>query len=418
MKSALIILIWGFLSTTILAQTVYFEQNFNNATSSSQTPFENASAPTIGQFNYITNALIVASAEKYLKFIGNNSICRATRSTDFSPKPSTLYVQFSVRASSIGADNLDAVEFYFGDGSNFDNSTAAPASAVTSIRFGVNTPSTLIIQGSSQSASTFMTVTLLINNENRSMTYNDGVRSGTVDAKKYDLYVGKTLIKNNQALNNPSGNLTKFKILTKSIIGSPTLDFDNFIIKNDFVVLPVELIFFKAQSTESKKVQLSWETASELNSDYFSIERSRDAINYETINKVIAAGTINSKKSYQFTDENPMFGTNYYRLRQVDRDGKEQLFRPQSVIISDGNIPFGVFPNPVISSEFNVKVEDVDETAISLFDLNGKSIAFEKVNITQTVIKVTPLESLPTGIYLLKVSTLRAVKEHKFIVFR
>ena len=247
MKSTLILLIWGFFFSICQAQTIYFSQNFNTATTSSQTPFENASTPTIGQFNYITNALITPTGEKFLKFIGNNSICRATRSTEFSPIPSTLYVQFSVRASSIGTENPDAVEFYFGNGANFDNTTTAPITPVMSIKFGVNTPSNLIIQGSSQVATQFLTVTLFINNDNRSMTYNDGTRSGTVDAKKYDLYVGTSLISNDLSVNNTLGNLSQFKILTKNITGSPTLDFDNFIIKNDFVVLPIELIFFKAQ---------------------------------------------------------------------------------------------------------------------------------------------------------------------------
>lgn len=416
MKSALILLAWGFFFSTCKAQTIYFSQNFNTATSSSQAPFENATAPTIGQFNYITNALITATGDKFLKFLGNNSICRATRSTEFSPIPSTLYVQFSVRASSIGAENPDAVEFYFGNGANFDNSTTAPSTPVMSIKFGVNTPSSLIIQGASQVATQFLTVTLLINNDTRSMTYNDGIRSGTVDAKKYDLYVGTTLISNDLPVNNSLSNLTQFKILTKNITGSPTLDFDNFIIKNDFVVLPIELTFFKAQHSGNQKVALTWATATEINSGYFVVERSRNAIDYAEISKINAVGNSSRTVNYQFVDESPLFGTNYYRLKQIDKDGKEQIFRPQSVIISDENIPFGVFPNPTNSTEFYVKVEDVDEASLSFFDFLGRNINFEKINITQTLVKVIPTTKLPEGTYFLKVKTLGAIKEHKLII--
>ncbi|MEA5402451.1 T9SS type A sorting domain-containing protein [Arcicella sp. DC2W] len=416
MKPTLTLLTWGFFFSICQAQTIYFSQNFNTATTSSQTPFENASAPTIGQFNYITNALITPTGEKFLKFIGNNSICRATRSTEFSPIPPTLYVQFSVRASSIGAENPDAVEFYFGNGANFDNTTTAPITPVMSIKFGVNTPSSLIIQGSSQVATQFLTVTLFINNDNRSMTYNDGTRSGTVDAKKYDLYVGTSLISNDLSLNNTLGNLTQFKILTKSIIGSPTLDFDNFIIKNDFVVLPIELIFFKAQHSGNQRVALTWATATEINSDFFVVERSRNAIDYTEISKINAAGSSSKTVNYQFVDENPLFGTNYYRLKQVDKDKKEQIFRPQSVIISDENIPFGVFPNPTNASEFYVKVEDVNEATLSFFDSRGSTINFEKINVTQTSIKIIPSSILPEGTYFLKVKTLGDIKEHKLII--
>lgn len=416
MKSTLILLIWGFFFSICQAQTIYFSQNFNTATTSSQTPFENATAPTVGQFNYITNALITPTGEKFLKFIGNNSICRATRSTEFSPIPSTLYVQFSVRASSIGAENADAVEFYFGNGANFDNTTAAPSTPVMSIKFGVNTPSSLIIQGSSQLATQFLTVTLFINNDNRSMTYNDGTRSGAVAAKKYDLYVGTALISNDVSVNNTLGNLSQFKILTKSITGSPTLDFDNFIIKNDFVVLPIELIFFKAQHAGNQQVALTWATATEINSDFFVVERSRNAIDYSEISKINAVGNSSKTVNYQFVDESPLFGTNYYRLKQVDKDGKEQIFRPQSVIISDEKIPFGVFPNPTITSEFYVKVEDVDEATLVLFDLHGKNINFERISVTQTLVKIIPSSVLPEGTYLLKVKTFGDIKEHKLVV--
>eukprot|EP01136_Pigoraptor_vietnamica_P021759 Opistho-1_new@72217 len=416
MKSTLILLIWGFFFSICQAQTIYFSQNFNTATTSSQTPFENATAPTVGQFNYITNALITPTGEKFLKFIGNNSICRATRSTEFSPIPSTLYVQFSVRASSIGAENADAVEFYFGNGANFDNTTAAPSTPVMSIKFGVNTPSSLIIQGSSQLATQFLTVTLFINNDNRSMTYNDGTRSGTVAAKKYDLYVGTALISNDVSVNNTLGNLSQFKILTKSITGSPTLDFDNFIIKNDFVVLPIELIFFKAQHSGNQQVALTWATATEINSDFFVVERSRNAIDYTEISKINAVGNSSKTVNYQFVDESPLFGTNYYRLKQIDKDGKEQIFRPQSVIISDEKIPFGVFPNPTNASEFYVKVEDVDEATLVLFDLHGKNINFERINVTQTLVKMIPSSVLPEGTYLLKVKTFGDIKEHKLVV--
>ena len=418
MKSTFIVLFWGFFFTVAHSQVIYFNQNFENATTSSQTPFESENSPTVGQFNYLTNVLINTTGEKYLKFIGNNSICRATRSTAFSPTPSTLYVQFSMRASSIGAENLNAVEFYFGDGANFDNSTAPPISPVMSIKFGVNTPSTLIIQGAPQLANSFISVTLFINNSNGTMSYNDGVRSGLVNAKKYDLYVGTTLISNDLPLDNLDGNLTKFKIQTKSITGSPTLDFDNFIIKNDFIQLSSALTSFKAQSVETHKVALSWETATEINSDYFVLERSRDNINYAQISKIKAAGESSNKTTYQFVDETPSFGTNYYRLKLIATDKKEQFFPPQSVVISDANVSFGVFPNPIITPEFYVKVENSEESELSLFDFNGRSIAFEKSTITDTILKVIPSEGLNLGIYVLKVKTTSAIKEHKVIVFK
>lgn len=416
MKSVLTVLAWGFFFSMGYNQTIYFSQNFNTATSSSQAPFENETAPTIGQFNYLTNALITATGEKFLKFIGNNATDRATRSTKFSPVPSTLYVQFSVKVSSVDNSNPDAAEFYFGTDADFNNSTAAPDSAVMSIKFGVALNDTLVIQDSSWHAIQFLTITLLINNDTRSMTYNDGLRSGSVDAKKYDLYVGTSLICDDWAVSNSWGQLTQFKIMTKNNLGTPTFDFDNFLIKNDYVVLPVELTFFKAQLSSNQRVALSWATASEINSEYFIIERSRNAIEYTEISKVKAAGVSNKTINYQLFDEQPMFGTNYYRLRQVDKDGKEQVFRPQSIIISDENIPFGVFPNPANTHDFFVKVEDTEEAQLSLIDLYGRNIGFEKISISQTILKIIPTTILAEGTYILKVKTLGAIKEHKLMI--
>ena len=418
MKKYLLPLLIFFCSSVLEAQTIYFNQNFNTATSSSQTPFENSTAPNTGQFNAITNALITPTAEKYLKFIGNGSICRAVRSTEFSPKPTTLYVQFSVRASSIGANNNNAVEFYIGDGPNFDNSTAVPTSPSLTLRFGVSTPSTLVIQGSNISATAFSTVTMVINNDVRSLTYNDGTRSGNVPSKNYDLYLGNTLVKNDQVLNNSAGNLTKFKFMTRDTLGTPTLDFDNILIKNDYVTLPVELTYFKAQVSENQNVALTWETASEINSDYFLVEKSRDAIHYQELTKVLAAGKSQSRKTYQVVDENPWFGTSYYRLQQIDKDDKVQVFRPQSLVISDEKIPFGIFPNPVLNNEFNLKTESVDEVEVKMLSLEGKEIPINKVKQTQTILKLFTPEYIASGVYFLEVSTIGSYKKHKFIIVK
>lgn len=418
MKKYLLPLTMFFCSSVLEAQTIYFNQNFNTATSSSQVPFENATAPNIGQFNDITNALITATGEKYLKFIGNGSTCRAVRSTEFSPKPTTLYVQFSVRASSIGANNNNAVEFYIGDGPNFDNSTAVPTSPSMTLRFGVSLSTTLVVQGASISATAFSTVTIFINNDVRSMTYNDGTRSGNVASKKYDLYLGNSLMKNDEALSNTAGNLTKFKFMTRDTLGTPTLDFDNILIKNDYVTLPVELTYFKAQVSENQNVALTWETASEINSNYFLVEKSRDAIHYQELTKVVAAGKSQSKKTYQVVDENPWFGTSYYRLQQIDKDGEVQVFRPQSLVISDEKIPFGIFPNPVLSDEFNLKTENVDEVEVKMLSLEGKEIPINKVKQTQTILKLFTPEHIASGVYFLEVSTIGSYKKHKFIIVK
>ncbi|SIR21357.1 T9SS type A sorting domain-containing protein [Pontibacter lucknowensis] len=87
----------------------------------------------------------------------------------------------------------------------------------------------------------------------------------------------------------------------------------------DYVPLPVELTKFTAR-TIGKGVELNWTTASELDSKHFEIERSTDARNFETVGIVNAMGTTSMTTNYTFHDREPLLGTSYYRLKQVDED--------------------------------------------------------------------------------------------------
>ena len=86
--------------------------------------------------------------------------------------------------------------------------------------------------------------------------------------------------------------------------------------------LPIELIGFSAELANGE-VQLQWSTASELNNNYFTIERASDIEKFETIGTPISGkGTTNNKSNYNAQDENPIYGRSYYRLKQTDFDGK------------------------------------------------------------------------------------------------
>ena len=91
------------------------------------------------------------------------------------------------------------------------------------------------------------------------------------------------------------------------------------------IVLPVEMLSFEGRS-ENRKVKLNWKTSSELNCDYFIIERSNDGKTFEQIGKVSGNGTTHTQENYAFTDEVPVHGqVNYYRLREYDFDSKSHF---------------------------------------------------------------------------------------------
>lgn len=96
--------------------------------------------------------------------------------------------------------------------------------------------------------------------------------------------------------------------------------------------LPIELTRFTARP-ENFGVTIRWTTASERNNSYFEVERSADLVNFESIARVVGAGNSFQNIDYEAFDPNPLFGTSYYRLRQVDMDGSSTLSDVESVYI-------------------------------------------------------------------------------------
>src|SRR6185295_14442449 len=121
--------------------------------------------------------------------------------------------------------------------------------------------------------------------------------------------------------------------------------------------LPVELLFFNAQLHESI-VDISWATASELNSDSFMLERASDGLNFVTIAQAGAAGYSNQLQNYSSIDNSPLPGLSYYRLKQIDYDGTETYSKAVSVYngLSE-NHPI-VYTNPLIGSTILVGLPD------------------------------------------------------------
>jgi uncharacterized delta-60 repeat protein len=114
--------------------------------------------------------------------------------------------------------------------------------------------------------------------------------------------------------------------------------------QNDALPLPVTLSFFGG-TRQSSGVQLSWQTVSEQNTDHFDLERSGDGQRFSTIGQVAAAGNTNSTTRYGFLDTHPGAGSNYYRMKMIDRDGKFSYSRVINVTIPI-TAKVELYPNP------------------------------------------------------------------------
>ena len=169
-------------------------------------------------------------------------------------------------------------------------------------------------------------------------------------------------------------------------------------------VLPVELLYFKGEVVENGNL-LTWETATEINNEGFEVQRSEDGRNWFNLGFVQGNGTTLENHVYTFIDENPINGTNYYRLKQVDLPATQQAgfngdFEYSNVIILTsqfiGNQQFTLFPNPV-RSELNIA--NVSQGNILIYNSIGQVVRQFSVTDTQMRIEVSDLEN---GIYTLK----------------
>jgi hypothetical protein len=129
--------------------------------------------------------------------------------------------------------------------------------------------------------------------------------------------------------------------------------------------LPIELVDFQA-ITEGEQVRLTWQTASEINNEGFHVERSLDIIGWEEIGFVAGKGTTTAVQNYSFLDEKPATSLNYYRLRQIDFDGKEELSKIVSIDLTHlQDLSIQVFPNPAkAGGELTLFLPDVSRAVL------------------------------------------------------
>lgn len=151
--------------------------------------------------------------------------------------------------------------------------------------------------------------------------------------------------------------------------------------------LPVSLIDFTASVEQESTVVLNWRTASEVNNNYFTIERSSDCISFDKI--ALVAGSFNSsiEHSYSSIDHAPLQGTSYYRLRQTDYDGKTEVFNPVCVTKKKyirEKKELIISPNPV-NNYFNAifNSDRRNEGEIKIVSINGAQVFSEKLIIQE-----------------------------------
>lgn len=175
--------------------------------------------------------------------------------------------------------------------------------------------------------------------------------------------------------------------------------------------LPVKLSSFDARLTGSD-VLLKWQTASELNTSYFEIERSSDHANFENAGRVNGKGNSNTIVNYLFTDRDAVsLGATvlYYRLKQIDKDGAYQYFGPIAVNMNTEINDFSVIVYPVpFTSEVNLDIINPTSGKVNVVirDMEGRIIFTKDIDTPKgfSKAKLEALNTVKDGIYFLNMS--------------
>ncbi len=159
-------------------------------------------------------------------------------------------------------------------------------------------------------------------------------------------------------------------------------------------LLPLNLTSFTGALKEfNNEVSLKWITNSEVNTKEFAIERADDAGVFTVIGNVVSKN-VSGVNNYTFIDEQPLNGSSYYRLNQIDIDG-ESTYSKLVVIQNNDVLSFQLYPNPVLDGVVKIShpVTSTDNAFISIYSINGAKVVSQNVpeGVTSTTLDISNL---------------------------
>jgi len=161
-------------------------------------------------------------------------------------------------------------------------------------------------------------------------------------------------------------------------------NFSDFAIAFGGAALPIELVSFQANCVDNKRIDVTWTTASEQNTSYFRVDKSRNGTQWDVLNTIGAAGNSNNVIDYALTDFFPTSGINYYRLTQYDNDGVFETFDAKSAECKGQSGTFlSSYPNPS-SEDFNLDLQTDElegEATLMISDAKGALVYSQEIKI-------------------------------------
>lgn len=212
--------------------------------------------------------------------------------------------------------------------------------------------------------------------------------------------------------NNTSNQLTKGSWTNYAAPANSTPGY-----LNPNSALPIELVQFEAKVVEGK-VMLSWQTASEQNNDFFTLERSYDAQSFEPLIRVVGAGNSNIIQNYNYTDwiDEPKT-TLYYRLKQTDYDGNYAYsdLRMVALLLSDFQLNKYFHTGDQLNME--ITSPEISICQLEIYGMNAQLWYTQELDLGKGMQQYScPLGGIPRGLYIMRLKTKSNTIVRRFVV--
>jgi len=240
------------------------------------------------------------------------------------------------------------------------------------------------------------------------VTNNNGPSSptGTNGQPITGLYVNGTI----------TAQIPPSSVGTQATMKTNDLPFYNWVSAIPGSPLPVKIAYFKIASVSNQGIALEWATSMEKNFSHFEIQSAESDLQFSTIGMIEGRGGLQVKTVYEWLDDSPVNGKNYYRLKAVDFDNSVEYF---SVIVADwsGDVnELSLYPNPVIDRTFNVNVGDGYDQPVNLVVYESKgTIVYSNTLLAKSNAVKLP-ETITAGIYFVRVSSASSQQVVRLVV--
>jgi hypothetical protein len=231
-------------------------------------------------------------------------------------------------------------------------------------------------------------------NGNIALTGNGDQIVNNNSTSPFGLYVNGT------TTNSGGGATTTTNEGNKAAMLSGDPSFYTWVASQPSSPLPITLTAFKIGSINAGAIEVLWTTASELNFNYFELEKSVNGTEFNKIAQVQGHGTTKVQHEYSFSDQDPIIGSNFYRLKAVDVDGHTETF---NVIVASfvAQKDISVYPNPLNDGNLhiNLNFETGAATSVTITDTFGVTKATATFTEQQALFPIT----LESGVYLITI---------------